>query len=181
MHVVPTLHALGSKSFYITKCIKSCNGTICVNTLNSYTLVLGVYYKATIKLWKSYASTSFQHIVKSTHIRTCTYITYTYINIYHLELGWYSQYSDHATNCEKRGSKCGRGRRSLPRTCSPAPASYSKGIGVSSPRIKWLRRETASYHDPKQLWNPNCIINLKIVLCLTKQYGLISQELYLSE
>jgi hypothetical protein len=102
------------------------------------------------------------------HLRTTPQLNkwmYIYIYIYHLELGWCSQYSDHATNCKKLGSKCGRGRRIFPRTFSPAPASsYSEGIGVYFPRIKRLRRETATYHDPNRFWNPNYIVNLKFVL-----------------
>ena len=45
---------------------------------------------------------------------------------------------------------------------------------------KQLRCETSSYHDPNGLWNPSCIITLKYVLCMTKYYGLLSQEFYLS-
>ena len=98
-----------------------------------------------------------------------------------MELGLCGQYSDHATNWEKQGSECGRGRRISPRTCSRAPmSSYSKDIRAYFPKIRRLRRETASYHDSNRLWNPSCIVNLKFVLCLTKQYGLISQEFYLS-
>ena len=76
-------HALGSKSFCVIKFINSCNGTICVNTLNPYIKVLGLYYKATIKLWQRYAITSFQYTVQSTHIHTCTYNTYTHVYIKH--------------------------------------------------------------------------------------------------
>jgi hypothetical protein len=83
-------------------------------------------------------------------------------------------------NWDKWSSKPSRDKRNFPRICGPTPAPpYSKGIWVYFPRIKQLRYETASYHDPTRLWNPSCIIILKYALCLTKYYGLLSQEFYL--
>ena len=43
-------------------------------------------------------------------------------------------------------------------------------------RGKRLGRETVSYHDPNQLYNPGAINILNFFVCLTKQNGLINQK-----
>jgi hypothetical protein len=117
-------------------------------------------------IWKITLNCLLPHLRATPQLNKWIYI---YIYIYNLELGWCSQYSDHPTNWEKRGSKCGRSRRIFPRTCSAALASsYSNSIGVYFPRIRRLRRETASYHEPNRLWDRSCKVILKFVLHLTK-------------